>query len=404
MLRLSRKFPICRANFFGSYSQNIHLRHLGSSSEESSSSSEKSTRRRLDVALVGAPNAGKSQLLNVMTQSPVAAVSRKRHTTRSDILGARTIDKTQIVFKDTPGFLRLENAKEERLDRELIVNAASEIQHVDYTLLVVDAARILSDNYRHALVQLMMMATNSKGRIEEDFEELVDEDSEPANTDESLARRSKFAIVLNKVDLVKPKSKLLEIAMDIGSMADAILLDQYRQKDAEDEESDELDFETMMELAPIVFYVSALEESGTEEIVEHLLSLGTPCRTWAVAEGQSTNMTDEEHVQEMIREKIYRCLHQELPHSVQQVNRLFRKVPQGMVIHQDLVVFTKSHHKLVLGSGGRTLQRIQDSAARDLGKLFECDVMLRLHVKLSKSKQKRSPEDYSQGESSQSVH
>jgi GTP-binding protein Era len=183
--------------------------------------------------------------------------------------------------------------------------------------------------------------------------------------------------------------------MDIGAMADAVLLDQYgRQEASLEDERQELGFETMMELSPIVFYVSALEEDGTDEILEHLVSLATPCRTWPLQPGQSTDMTPLEHVQELIREKIYRCLHQELPHSVVQVNRMFRKVPQGMIIHQDLVVFTKSHHKLVLGSGGRTLQRIQDSAAKDLQKLFDCDVVLRLHVKLNKSKQRRSPEEF----------
>lgn len=156
-------------------------------------------RKRLDVAIVGAPNAGKSQLLNALTKTKVAAVSRKRHTTRTDVLGARTAGNTQIVFKDTPGFLRLENAKEERLDRDLIITAAAEMQHVDYCLLVVDSARKLTDNYRHALVQLMIGAINSKGRIEDHSD---DEESERVT--EKIKKRtdaketSKFAIVLNK--------------------------------------------------------------------------------------------------------------------------------------------------------------------------------------------------------------
>ena len=60
---------------------------------------------------------------------------RKRHTTRSDLLGARTVGNAQILFKDTPGFLRIENAKEERLDRDLIATAASEMRDVDFTLV-----------------------------------------------------------------------------------------------------------------------------------------------------------------------------------------------------------------------------------------------------------------------------
>lgn len=156
-------------------------------------------RKRLDIAIVGAPNAGKSQLLNALTQTKVAAVSRKRHTTRTDVLGARTAGNTQIVFKDTPGFLRLENAKEERLDRDLIITAAAEMQHVDYCLLVVDSARKLTDNYRHALVQLMTGAINSKGRIEDDSDDEESERvTEKINKGTDAKETSKFAIVLNK--------------------------------------------------------------------------------------------------------------------------------------------------------------------------------------------------------------
>jgi GTPase len=387
---------------------------------KNNSSNSNKTKRRLDVAIVGAPNAGKSQLLNVLTQSPIAAVSRKRHTTRSDILGARTIVQestsmssssssssttTQIVFKDTPGFLKLENAKEERLDRDLIVTAASELQHVDYTLIVVDSARSLKDNYRQALVQLMIGALNSKGRIEEDDDDdhddinqeneiescgdlTYDTDGEQTSQGSNLSRTSidsgpKFAIVLNKTDLVNPKSTLLDLAMDIGGMADLCLEDQFQKHHKT------LDFDAKLELSPIVFYVSALKEEGTDDILDHLVRLATPCRSWAVPPDQSTTLTPLEQVQEVIREKIYRTCHREVPHSVQQTNRLFRQLPQGLVIHQDLVVFSKSHQRLVQGSGGRTIQRIQESAQRDLQKVFGCSVALQLHVKLSKSKNRR---------------
>mmetsp|Transcript_6184 Transcript_6184/g.17611 ORF Transcript_6184/g.17611 Transcript_6184/m.17611 type:complete len:459 (-) Transcript_6184:53-1429(-) len=378
-------------------------------------------RKRLDVAIVGPPNAGKSQLVNVLTRSPIAAVSRKRHTTRSDLLGARTVGNTQIVFKDTPGFLRIENAKEERLDRDLIATAASEMQDVDFTLLVLDSARKLSDNYRHAIVQLMVGAVNSRGRIEDYSDDDDDGDDTIGDNDASNpetittsttndddnnkkkpSNKSKFAIVLNKVDLVKPKTDLIDLAMEVGAMADACLQDRFQQ------EGREFDFDAQMEESPIVFYVSALKQDGTDDLLEHLLDLATPSREWPVQPGRATNMTTLEQVQEVIREKIYRSTHKEVPHAVQQVNRLFRRIPSkgGVIIHQDLVVFTKSHQKLVLGSGGgKTLKRIRESARHDLEKLFGCDVALHLHVKLSRSKQRRgdSGAEYNLGEVSQSV-
>lgn len=339
-----------------------------------------SSRQRLDVAIVGAPNAGKSQLLNVLTQSPVAAVSRKRHTTRGEILGVRTVENTQLVFKDTPGYLTPSGAQVEKLDRDLISNAVSDLEDVDFTLLVVDAARKLREHDRNALLQLIKFAMQSKGRLDEDHH---DTPLKLQGTVIDFSRPS-FAVVLNKVDLVKPKSLLIDLAMEIGELVDECVVDHFGATP---------DFETLMKVSPTTFYTSALKEVGTADLLEYLLSMATPCRQWVVEEGQSTTMDPEEQVQELIREKIYRCLHREVPHSIRQVNRLFRRLPHGIIIHQDLVVFKKSHQNLVHGSTGRTLQRIQDSATRDLTKLFGCDVLLHLNVKLNKSKQHRDPQE-----------
>ena len=383
------------------YKKNIqHTSQFASYSSSSSSSSSinennqqqlKNQKKRLDVAIVGAPNAGKSQLLNVLTQSSVSAVSRKRHTTRTDVLGARTIGETQIVFKDTPGFLRIENAKAERLDRDLIATAAAELQTVDYSLIVVDSARKLSPTYLQALEQLMKGALNSSGRIDDDYDaydEKSNIDTVDDNEDEALVLRPKFAIVLNKIDLIKDKSNLIEMAMEIGEIADQCISEKFIATTNDNDVQENLD-DIMMNIAPIVFYVSALKDeenkNGCQDIVDHLLALATPCHNWIVDADETTTLTEIEQIEEIIREKLYRCLHREVPHSIKQINRVFHKVPQGVIVHQDLIVTTKSHRKLVLGTGGRTLQRIEETSMKDLTKLFDCEVSLRLHVKHSKS-------------------
>ena len=143
-------------------------------------------RQRLDVAIVGAPNAGKSQLLNALCGSTVAAVSRKRHTTRSGILGARTVNnQKQLVFVDTPGFMRYKSAKKEGLTRDLRVSAEKEMEDVDYTLVVIDAARRLDDEMKEALVTLMLRAAASRGRIEAS----VDDDEGVVKTTRSASKK-----------------------------------------------------------------------------------------------------------------------------------------------------------------------------------------------------------------------
>ena len=82
-------------------------------------------------------------------------------------------------------------------------------------------------------------------------------------------------------------------------------------------------------------------------------------------------MTPLERVEEIIREKVYRSLHREVPHRVSQVNRLFHPMTSDagekvIRIDQDLVVRTESHRRLVTGRGGHTLQKIEADAGRDL--------------------------------------
>ena len=336
------------------------------------------TKRRLDVAIVGAPNAGKSQLLNVLTKSNVAAVSRKRHTTRDGILGARTVDNTQILFIDTPGFLRLKSAKQEGLMRDLVVTAMSEMQDVDYTLVVIDAARKLTEDLKEALVSLILKAIHSGGRMEGNGER----GKPPVGEN--------FAIVLNKVDLVKPKSNLLVIADEIGDMAEECI--KHGEHKDDNAEQEEMDPGLVAEMFPPIFYVSALHDDGVDDIWNHLMEKATPSQEWVLPEGQVTQMSPVERVEEVLREKIYRCLHREVPHHIQQVNRTFQMISgqqegeRVLIIDQDLVVRTKSHHRLALGRGGMTLRRIQQSAKIDLERMFECPVMLHLQVKLTKSK------------------
>mmetsp|Transcript_12538 Transcript_12538/g.26704 ORF Transcript_12538/g.26704 Transcript_12538/m.26704 type:complete len:472 (+) Transcript_12538:55-1470(+) len=373
-------------------------------------------RKRLDVAIVGAPNAGKSQLLNSLVGMKVAAVSRKRHTTRSGILGARTVDDTQLVFIDTPGFLHHKMGIKEGV-RQLLGEASSEMECADYTLLVVDAAKNLDEDMNRTLITLMFLALRSRGRNEHGVR--TGEQKNAARQDAPL---NKFAVVLNKVDLVNPKEKLLVALSHIGSMAESCirqllkqrrtpsrvrlgdLVDHVLQNHVDESGLENIhddDIETFAAVAPQFLFTSAIQkdDEGVDDVLGLLLERATPSDNWIIDPESTTGMTPIEQVEEIIREKIYRCLHREVPHAVQQQNRMFKLVEpmkqksgsakeEGdklLRIYQDLVVKTKSHQRLVLGSGGKTLERIRLTAVEDLEDAFECDVDLNLNVRISKS-------------------
>lgn len=316
--------------------------------------------KRLDVAIVGFPNAGKSQLLNAIVGSKVAAVSRKRHTTRDGILGLKTVDDAQLVFCDTPGFM---HTPDDDIGKDLMRTAKGFMVNVDYALVVIDAAKTKhTDDYLNTISTLMWNALHSSG--------------------------GKFGIVLNKVDLVKPKTKLLDVAQNFGHMADVMILEQLKMKNPR-LEIDPRNATPPDALLPEVFYTCAKkggDDQGVQDLQTHLLEMAIPNREWTMPDAHSvTTMDYKARVEEMIREKVYRILHREVPHKILQRNRQLELIKGDstessvMMIHQDLLVRTKSHLKL-LQSG--QLQRIQEAAAPELKTLFGCEVLLTLNAKL----------------------
>jgi GTP-binding protein Era len=161
------------------------------------------------VALIGAPNAGKSTLLNQMVGQKVSIVSRKVQTTRTQIRGILTTDNVQIVFVDTPGIFR----PKKRLERAMVGSAWDGVHDADNIVFLIDAKRGLDNDDVGDIIQGLKQANLQ-----------VD-------------------IALNKIDTVA-KEKLIELAQE--------LKDNNIVKD--------------------IFMISALNGYGTEKLKTHLQS------------------------------------------------------------------------------------------------------------------------------------
>ncbi|MEL3892262.1 GTPase Era [Ferrovibrio sp. MS7] len=107
------------------------------------------------VAIVGAPNAGKSTLLNALVGAKISIVSSKVQTTRARITGIGMEGQTQLIFLDTPGIF----APKRRLDRAMVQAAWGGVDDADVILLVVDAARGYDDETREILKRLKEQKT-----------------------------------------------------------------------------------------------------------------------------------------------------------------------------------------------------------------------------------------------------
>ncbi len=275
------------------------------------------------VAVIGAPNAGKSTLVNQLVGQKVAITSAKAQTTRARMLGIalhQTDDaNTQMILVDTPGIF----APKRRLDRAMVSAAWEGAESADAVLLIVDPIK----QRRHELEPLLETLTN---------------------------RPERKLLVLNKVDKAK-KEPLLALAQELTAKVDF----------AE------------------VFFVSALNGDGVGEMKAALAEL-MPDGVWHYPEDQVSDASERLLATEITREQLYQQLHEELPYDSAVRPELYKARPDGSIeIHQQIVIARESQRPIVLGKGGQRIKAIGEAARKELAEILGVTVHLYLHVKVA---------------------
>lgn len=277
------------------------------------------------VAVIGAPNAGKSTLVNALVGQKVAIVSAKAQTTRARLMGIALHDlpgqRAQIILADTPGLFE----PRRRLDRAMVHAAWEGASTADAILLVVDARKKKRD-------YLEPILANLKDRPERKI------------------------LVLNKVDAT-PKEPLL------------IMAEELAPGGAFDE----------------VFFVSALTNDGVPELKTRLAEL-MPEGAWHYPEDQVSDASERLLAAEITREQLYRQLHDELPYDSAVRPESYTPRRDGSIeIHQQIVIARDSQKGIVLGKGGSKLKAIGEASRKELAELLGVKVHLFLHVKVEEN-------------------
>jgi GTP-binding protein Era len=273
------------------------------------------------IALIGAPNVGKSTLINALVGTKVAIVSHKVQTTRALLRGIATADGAQLVFIDTPGIF----APKRRLDRAMVTNAWSGAHDADIAAVLIDAKRGL-DEEADAL-----------------FERLADV---------GPSRKPKI-LLINKIDLVE-KSALLGLVEAANARA----------------------------TFAATFMISALTGDGVAD-VKSWLAARAPAGPWHYPEDQITDAPLRQLAAELTREKLYLRLHQELPYQSTVETEVWKELKDGSTrIEQTIYVERESQRKIVLGKGGATIKAIGAEARREIAEMLEAPVHLFLFVKV----------------------
>ena len=273
------------------------------------------------VAVIGAPNAGKSTLVNQLVGQKVAITSAKAQTTRARLLGIALHHETQIILADTPGIF----APRRRLDRAMVSAAWEGAEAADAIVLLVDPVK----QRRHELEPLL--------------EALKD-------------RPERKLLVLNKVD-VSAKEPLLALAQDLTARAPF----------------DE------------VFFVSALTGDGVPELKDRLAGLMPKSEWHYPEDqvsDASERLLACEVTREQLYRQLHEELPYD---SAVRPESYTQRKDGSVEIHQQIVIARDSQKPIVLGKGGRQIKAIGEAARAELSEMLGQKVHLFLHVKVEEN-------------------
>lgn len=287
------------------------------------------------VALLGAPNAGKSTLANALAGSKVSVVSRKAQTTRATVRCIVVEGDAQIIFVDTPGLF----APKRRLDRAMAASAWGAAKDADMAALLIDARQEIASGAEHDVTVAGGAAAPS-----ESTQKIL----------EALRAVSKPRVLaLNKIDLVE-RPALLALAARLN---DALTFDE-------------------------TFMISAASGDGLDKFRARLARMMPP-GPWLYPEDQISDAPLRWLAAEITREKLFERLHDELPYQATVETDAWKTLPDGSArIEQTIFVTRDSHKKIVIGEGGRMIKSIGAAARKEIAEANEAPVHLFLFVKV----------------------
>jgi GTP-binding protein Era len=288
--------------------------------DETAAGHEPATQRCGLVAIVGRPNVGKSTLLNALVGQKVSITSSKAQTTRHRITGIRTTGATQFVFVDTPGFQTRYAAA---LNRTLNKTVHSVLSDVDVVLFVVEAGRFGLDDAK--VLSLMPSGEYAKPVF----------------------------LIANKLDAVHRRAEL------------APWLKGMQERHA------------FAEFVPL----TAKKDADVQRLLG-IIEPYLPTQPWFYEQDALTDRSDRFLASEIIREKLFRLMGDELPYTSTVIIDKFEEEGRLRRIAASIVVEREAHKGMVIGGNGERLKRIGSEARQELEKLMDAKVFLEIWVKV----------------------
>ncbi|MEM9468647.1 MAG: GTPase Era [Pseudomonadota bacterium] len=273
------------------------------------------------VAVAGAPNAGKSTLINALVGEKISIVSPKVQTTRTRVLGIALHKQTQIVFVDTPGIFK--PSKNNRLEKAIVSAAWEGVLDAETLIFIVDISK------KSNAAELAILEQLKENRPDH------------------------VVLALNKIDKVT-RQRLIKISQEYNEA---------------------FDFDA-------TFMISAMKKDGLKDLLSYL-SKKMPEEQWHYPEDHLTDMPMRLIAAEVTREKLFYKLHHELPYNLTVETESWEEFDNGdLKISQTIFVTQGTHKKIILGKNGTMIKQIGQAAREELSNLWDVKVHLKTFVKV----------------------
>ncbi|MEA3475312.1 MAG: GTPase Era [Candidatus Cloacimonadota bacterium] len=275
------------------------------------------------VSIIGKPNVGKSSLMNAFLEQKLSIITPKPQTTRQNILGILTEKDYQIVFIDTPGFLKPRYLLQQKMQKSIL----NSLKDADITIFISDITTFPTE-YDNQVCELIQKLSIKK------------------------------IAAINKIDLAENNS--IEKA--------GITLKKF-------------EFDG-------IYFISAKNGINISNLKNEIINF-LPYHFPYYPEDDLSAQTTRFFTQEIIREKIFKYLKQELPYSSAVIIEQFSESEDKAEIFANIYVETNSQKKIIIGSEGELIKKIRKVAERDIRYLIKKKVKLHLWIKVRKNWRKK---------------
>ena len=289
------------------------------------------------AAIIGAPNAGKSTLVNALVGAKVSIVTHKVQTTRFNVRGVFIKAASQVILVDTPGIFVPRRA----LDRAMVQAAWNGAAEADAIVHLVDAPAFAK------ALPVGAQEPSAGAPAAKDVRKVM----------EGLgAHGLRAMLALNKIDKM-PREDLLRLAEYFGQTG------SYGE----------------------ILMISATRASGLDKLKSRLAG-AMPEGPWHYPADQIADLPARLLAAEITREKLMLRVHEELPYAASVLTESWEEHRDGSVrIGQVITVQRQSQRKIVLGKGGQTIKAIGAASRQELSRLLDRKVHLFLHVKVQEN-------------------